>query len=96
MNLLSVLSDNRWKTAISRSDYSRPIRIAFSDGLISPQVTVFDFGCGRGDDVRYLSLNGVQAKGWDPRYFPDRELSPAQVVNLGYVVNVIEDTEERA
>ena len=96
MNLAALLSQNRQKTAIARTDYSRPIRIALTDGLISPQATVLDFGCGRGDDVRHLGLSGVHAKGWDPAHRADAELSPAQVVNLGYVVNVIEDTEERA
>ena len=39
---------------------------------------------------------GVPVSGWDPAYFPDEERTPADVVNLGYVVNVIEDLEERA
>ena len=96
MKLADVLPQNRRKTAISRTDYSRPIKIALADGLISPQATVFDFGCGRGDDVRYLGLYGVCSWGWDPAHAPDGELASAQVVNLGYVVNVIEDTKERA
>ena len=39
---------------------------------------------------------GVPVSGWDPAYFPDEERTPADVVNLGYVVNVIEDPEDRA
>ena len=77
-------------------NYSRPVKIALVDGLIGPQVTVFDFGCGRGDDVRHLGLGGVQAQGWDPAHSANGELTRAEVVNLGYVVNVIEDVEERA
>lgn len=76
-------------------DYSRPIRIALSDGLIEPGTTVFDFGCGLGDDVRYLGLRGIESWGWDPEHRRDGELASAHIVNLGYVVNVIEDTEER-
>lgn len=38
---------------------------------------------------------GVPVSGWDPAFFPDEERSPADVVNLGYVVNVIEDPAER-
>ena len=34
--------------------------------------------------------------GWDPVHEPDTDRQPADVVNLGYVVNVIEDREERA
>ena len=95
MSVAAVLSRNRRKTAISRTDYSRPIRIALADGLIGPATTVFDFGCGLGDDVRYLGLRGIQSWGWDPEHCRDGALAPARIVNLGYVVNVIEDVEER-
>ena len=66
MNLATTLSANRHKTAISRTDYSRPIRTALADGLITPQATVFDFGCGLGDDLRHLGLRGISSWGWDP------------------------------
>ena len=96
MNLAALLSQNRQKTAITRTDYSRPIKVALADGLVGSRATFLDFGCGRGDDVRHLRLSGVQANGWDPAHRADAELSPAQVVNIGYVVNVIEEPEERA
>ena len=96
MNLAALLSQNRQKTAITRTDYSRPIKIALADGLIGPWATVLDFGCGRGDDVRHLRLSGVQANGWDPAHRADAERSRAHVVNLGYVINVVEDSDERA
>ena len=95
MNLEAVLSQNRRKTAIARTDYSRPIRIAMSDGLIDPTTTVFDYGCGLGDDLRHLGLRGIPSWGWDPEHRRDGTLAPAQMVNLGYVVNVIEDGVER-
>ncbi len=81
---------------MSRPDYSRPIKLGLADGLINSEGTLLDFGCGRGDDVRHLGLAGVQAKGWDPAHRPDADLTCAAVVNLGYVVNVIEDPAERA
>ena len=31
----------------------------------------------------------------DPAFFPDETRTPADVVNLGYVINVIEDPAER-
>ena len=38
----------------------------------------------------------IRARGWDPHYAPDRRgLQPADVVNLGYVLNVIEKPDER-
>ena len=38
---------------------------------------------------------GYRASGWDPVHRPDGQLRRSQVVNLGYVVNVIEDFKER-
>lgn len=85
----------RFKTAIRRFQPSRPIALALAHGLIRPGVTVLDYGCGHGDDVRHLSSQGISACGWDPHYQNRREIAPADVVNLGYVLNVIEDPTER-
>ena len=84
------------KTAISRWSISRPVALALEDGLISKETTFFDYGCGRGGDIRRLHDMGIEVSGWDPAYFPEEERTPADVVNLGYVINVIEDLEERA
>ena len=84
------------KTAISRWSISRPVALALEDGLISKETTFFDYGCGRGGDIRRLHDMGIEVSGWDPAYFPDEERTPADVVNLGYVINVVEDLEERA
>jgi DNA phosphorothioation-associated putative methyltransferase len=40
-------------------------------------------------------FDGLEATGWDPFYAPDGALAPADIVNLGFVINVIEDPEER-
>jgi len=85
----------RHRTAIRRNDLSRPIRIARDDGLIGPTVSVFDYGCGHGDDMRRLSALGIDCLGWDPVYRPLTERVRADVVNLGYVINVIESPDER-
>ena len=55
-----------------------------------------DYGCGRGGDVERLRDLGYSVSGWDPAFAPDEPLRLADVVNLGYVVNVIESSEERA
>ena len=85
----------RHKTALGRAHLSRPIRLALTSGLVHKDVTLLDYGCGRGDDVRTLAGLGYDCVGWDPAYRPDGELRPSEVVNLGYVVNVIEDPGER-
>jgi DNA phosphorothioation-associated putative methyltransferase len=86
----------RHKTAIKRPDLSLPVKCAIRDGLIDPGRSIFDYGCGHGRDLELLSARGYTAQGWDPNFFPDRPRHQADVVNLGYVINVIEDQEERA
>lgn len=85
----------RHKTAISRVELSRPIKLALADGLLTPNTSVFDYGCGLGDDLRFLSALGFRGAGWDPVHRPDESVHPAPVVNIGYVVNVIENPRER-
>lgn len=65
------------------------------DKQVLPGLTVLDYGCGRGGDVRALQQLDCQAVGWDPFYQADTRLEPADVVLLTYVLNVIEDLEER-
>lgn len=86
---------NRARTAISRTDLSRPLRYAINDGIVGTNTRIFDYGCGRGDDVRRLRELGYEAIGWDPIHRPRITQSSCPVVNLGYVVNVIEDVNER-
>ncbi len=85
----------RHKTAIHRADLSRPIKAALHDGLIFPDGTVFDYGCGHGHDIELLAARSIACDGWDPAFRPDSPKHAADVVNLGYVLNVIEDVEER-
>lgn len=42
-----------------------------------------------------LSAQGISASGWDPAHRPNEPLTQADVVNCGYVINVIEDPKER-
>jgi len=87
----------RARTALGRVALSRPVQLAVDDRLIEAGETeVLDYGCGRGGDVERLRRAGVLCHGWDPHHRPDGKLEPSDVVNLGYVVNVIEDLDERA
>lgn len=85
----------REKTAIIRFRHSKPVMLALSHGIIEAGVSVFDYGCGRGEDVKYLQSQGINAAGWDPHYRPETVHAKADVVTLGYVLNVIEDPRER-
>lgn len=93
---MAATTIQRHKTAIARAALSRPIQLALSSGVITKTTTVLDYGCGRGDDVRTLASLGFNCTGWDPVHRPDGDKAKSEVVNLGYVVNVIEDPAERA
>ena len=86
----------RHKTAIPRRDLSQPMQLAVGHGVLPPGDTVFDYGCGLGDDVAALAAAGFEAFGWDPHHAPDGPRRPADLVNLGFVLNVVEDRHERA
>ncbi len=87
---------HRHRTAISRTELSKPVREALNLGLLREgKTSFFDFGCGHGADVRKLEQMGFSASGWDPVYAPNGERTQASVVNLGFVLNVIEDPSER-
>ncbi|XHX78445.1 MAG: DNA phosphorothioation-associated putative methyltransferase [Stenomitos frigidus ULC029] len=86
---------DRHKAAISRNDFSKPMRLALEAGLFSQQTTFFDYGCGQGGDLERVTKLGYTSAGWDPYYKPSEALTAADVVNLGYVINVIESQTER-
>ena len=85
----------RHRTAISRDRLSAPMQALARHGLLIPERSVLDYGCGQGDDVRALQAGGIPVTGWDPHYAPDVALKPAEIVNLGFVLNVIEEPSER-
>lgn len=68
----------------------------FKAALLAPGSTFFDYGCGLGGDMQSLAALGYEVGGWDSAHLPDGEQRPADVVNLGYVINVIENPPERA
>ncbi|OUC98909.1 hypothetical protein CA984_05190 [Streptosporangium minutum] len=74
---------------------SAPARQAVIDLQLVPGTSVLDYGCGRGGEIRALQGLDLDVSGWDPVYFPDGRLEPADIVLLTYVVNVIEDRAER-
>jgi hypothetical protein len=85
----------RHLTALQRYGFSAPVQSLARFGLLDGQWSLFDYGCGRGDDVRGLIENGLDAAGWDPYYAADNPVRAAHIVNLGFVINVIEDFDER-
>ncbi len=92
----SEITIQRHLTALNRANLSAPVQMLLRHGLLRDgTVSFFDYGCGRGDDIASLRQNGFKAHGWDPHYANDHPRLPADVVNLGFVINVIEDPAER-
>ena len=63
--------------------------------LLRTDTSFFDYGCGKGDDLAGLQTIGVAGGGWDPYFRPDPARIESDIVNLGFVINVIEDFDER-
>lgn len=81
-------------TAIARKTMSKPCRFLHEDGAING--SILDYGCGRGVDVKELKKLGYKVEGYDPYHGP-KKLPRKQFskVLMTYVVNVIEDVQER-
>jgi DNA phosphorothioation-associated putative methyltransferase len=92
---MSEIDIRRHLTALTRSSLSAPIQLLIRNRLLTKETSLFDYGCGRGDDISSLNSEGFSASGWDPYFAIANERSPADIVNLGFVVNVIEDPAER-
>lgn len=86
---------DRHKTALVRHGLSSPMNTLAKNGFLSGDYSIFDYGCGRGDDLRELEAHGIDALGWDPNFSPDTEKVNSDIVNMGFVINVIEDQDER-
>lgn len=86
---------DRHKTALTRYEFSLPLKKLLEHGQLSEETTVFDYGCGKGSDLYLLKQMNIDAEGWDPTFRPDTLKKPAEIVNLGFVLNVIENYQER-
>ena len=86
---------SRHLTALSRSNLSAPMQCLARHGYLDGSLTVFDYGCGKGDDIRNLMANEITVSGWDPHYAADQPKNEADIVNIGFVINVIENYQER-
>jgi DNA phosphorothioation-associated putative methyltransferase len=81
--------------AISRAKLSRPVQAAIADGVLTRSRTYFDYGEGRGDDVKLLRRRRYKAHGWDPHHSPDKRKRRADVVGLVFVLNIIPSARRR-
>lgn len=87
---------HRHRTAIKRTSFSLPVKCMLRDGLLGQSTQLFDYGCGHGRDLELLSDMEIPCDGWDPNFRPNAPIQRAKIINLSYVLNVIEDIQERA
>jgi DNA phosphorothioation-associated putative methyltransferase len=85
----------RHLTAIDRDKLSAPMQAFARHDYLNGDHSILDYGCGKGHDVRELEAHGIDVRGWDPVYSPNTPKTTSDIVNLGYVINVIEDRTER-
>ena len=86
---------HRHKTALVRREISKPVKTLLELGQLRRGESFFDYGCGHGGDVEAIEKLGHESTGWDPVHAPNVPKQAADVVNLGFVLNVIEDPAER-
>jgi DNA phosphorothioation-associated putative methyltransferase len=86
---------DRHLTAIDRNQLSQPMQVLARHNYLAGEYNILDYGCGKGDDLRELEAHGIDCTGWDPVHNPEGELLDSDIVNLGFVLNVIEDRSER-
>ncbi|MBP3928821.1 MAG: methyltransferase domain-containing protein [Peptostreptococcaceae bacterium] len=84
------------KTAITRKTLSVPMRELMNLGLINGKV--LDYGAGKGFDLNYFKLLGIDIHGYDkynPEYKNEEILNRNyDVITCNYVFNVIPSLEE--
>jgi len=85
----------RHRTAVARGRVSKPVRLMLDLGQLRRGDTFFDYGCGLGSDVEVVRRLGFDSNGWDPVHATKTPRTEGDVVNLGFVLNVIEDPAER-
>jgi DNA phosphorothioation-associated putative methyltransferase len=86
---------HRHKTALVRREISKPVKTLLELGQLRRGESFFDYGCGHGGDVEAIEKLGHESTGWDPVHAPNAPKQSADVVNIGFVLNVIEDPAER-
>lgn len=93
-----ILTD-RQKTSIARKALSVPVKTALTKGFLVSGNTIHDYGCGslenmekHGNDVTRLQTLGFNTTGHDLDHGQKQQ---ADIVFCSYVINVIENPNER-
>ena len=79
-------------TAKERDSPSLPIRMLNERKLL--QGRVLDYGCGYGQDIRFLRAKGFDAHGYDPYHSPALPTGTFDTIICFYVLNVLFPDEQ--
>ncbi|WP_310424442.1 bifunctional class I SAM-dependent methyltransferase/HIT family protein [Chamaesiphon sp. VAR_48_metabat_135_sub] len=79
-------------TAIDRIKLSSPVQFLLCQNLLKGRI--LDFGCGLGNDVKFLGQKGLDISGYDPYYFPTYPEGKFDSIFCGYVLNVLMPEEQ--
>lgn len=85
----------RHLTAINRDRLSAPFQKLAKYGYLNGDYSILDYGCGLADDATELEAHGLNINAWDPVHRPNGNKQKSDIVNLGFVLNVIESQQER-
>ena len=74
-------------TAIERTKLSYPAKFLLSKQLFKGKILYF--GCGFGNDVKFLQVQGFNITGYDPYYFNQYSIEKFDAIICFYVLNVL-------
>jgi diadenosine tetraphosphate (Ap4A) HIT family hydrolase len=83
---------NTHLTVKERNRESFPTRFLFENNLLKGKI--LDFGCGLGEDVKFLLEKGFETTAYDKHYFPDYPQEKYDIILCHYVLNVLLPEEQ--
>jgi ATP adenylyltransferase len=80
------MTNNSYKTAITRTKPSAPMKYLSKHGLLKGKL--LDYGCGKGFDAKHFGM----AK-YDPHFHPQKPKGKFDTITCNYVLNVLEPSD---
>lgn len=78
------------KTVITRKSLSTPMAWLKKNNMLNSNRPMLDYGCGKGSDAKLIGMDK-----YDLNHFPTMPQGVFDVITCNYVLNVIQDPQER-